>query len=164
MGVYHSPVSSLTNFGGLSSGEEHGLQLILLFDIGALGLENLDDLPHLILEADLKNTIRLINNQGFQVLEPKLGVHKMIQQTSWCGDQEIHSLLQLLRLGSSVGAANDDTVRLGVVLHELACHTKDLESQLSGRGDDDGSGAVSGLESDRAEHLHHRDQEGEGLS
>jgi hypothetical protein len=60
------------DLGGLCGGEEHGLTFF--------GGQDLDDLAHFILESDFQNTIRLINDQGLQVLEDEsLGILQVIE-------------------------------------------------------------------------------------
>ena len=83
----------------------------------------------------------------------------MVQQATRSGNQQIDTLGQLLGLCLSVGAANDDAVRLGVVLHELTGDTKNLQGQLSGGRDDNDAGAISRLEPQGAENFDRRNQE-----
>lgn len=141
-----------TDFGGLGSGEEHGLAIV----VG----ENLDNLSDFVLETDFENTVGLVDNQRLEVLEDKGSVEEVVKQAARRGNKQIDTLGQLLGFGSSVGAAHDDAVGLGVVLHEFAGDTENLEGQLSGGRDDNDTGTVPGLEAQRAENLDSRNQKG----
>jgi hypothetical protein len=114
----------ILDLGRLSGGEEHRLSLVFGKD--------LDDLSHLIFETDFQYTIRFVDDERFDILEHEsLGILQVIQQSSWSGNDQVDAFRQLLRFGSSVGTADDDTVGLGVMFHELAGNTEDLKSQLS---------------------------------
>ncbi|KAJ6438178.1 LOW QUALITY PROTEIN: acetyltransferase [Purpureocillium lavendulum] len=145
-----------TDFGRLRGGEEHRLAVVVLQD--------LDNLSDLILETDFQYPVGLVDDERLEVLEDEGGVEEVVEQAAGRGNQQVHALGQLLRLGLAVGAADDDAVRLRVVLHELAGDAEDLQRELAGRGDDDDAGAVAGLESQGAEDLDGGDQEGERLS
>lgn len=56
------------------------------------------------------------------------------------------------------------TVRLRVVLHELACHAVDLHAQLASWRDDDYASAVPGHKLRLTQKLHSRDQESQSLA
>lgn len=146
----------LTNFGRLCRGKQHSLSVL----VG----QDLDNLPHFILETNLEDTIGLVNDQRLEVLENELGVEQVVEQSAGRRNQEVHALGQLVDFCSSVGTANDDAVRLGVVLHQLAGDAENLERELSRRGHDNDTGAVSRLESQGAENLNRGNQEGERLS
>lgn len=88
----------------------------------------------------------------------------MVEEPSGRGDEQVDALGQLLGLGLVVGAADDDAVRLRVVLHELPGDAEDLEGELARGRDDDDARAVPGLEAQGAEHLDGRDEEGERLA
>lgn len=109
--------------------------------------EDLDNLLHLLLETNLEDTIRLVNDQRFEVLENEsfcvlrsvtpsalAQTHlEMIQQTTWRCDNQVDTLGQLVRLGLSVGSSHQNTKSLRMTLHELFGDTKDLQSELSSR-------------------------------
>ena len=55
-------------------------------------------------------------------------------------------------------------MRLGVLLHQLACHAVDLHGQLPGGGDDQGPRAVAWLELGAVQQLHAGYEEGQRLA
>ena len=59
-----------------------------------------------------------------------LGILQVVQQAPRRADHQVHSLDQALCLGAAVGATHDNAVGLGVVLHEVACHTVDLHDHV----------------------------------
>ncbi|TKW56812.1 hypothetical protein CTA1_6381 [Colletotrichum tanaceti] len=136
--------------------EEHRLAVVLGQD--------LDDLAHLVLETDLQYPVRLVDDEGLEVLEDEGRVLQVVQQTAGRRDQQVHALLQLVGLGAAVGAADDDAVRLRVVRHQLPRDAKDLQRQLARRRHDDDTRAVAGLEAQRVKHLDGGDQKGERLA
>lgn len=140
----------------LRRGEEHRLAVVFG--------QNLDNLPHLVLETDFQYPVGLVDDERLEVLEDEGGVLQVIQQAAGRGNQQIDALLQLVRLGATVRAADDDAVSLGVVRHQLARDAKDLQRQLAGGRDDDDARAVARLEAQGAEHLDGGDEEGERLS
>lgn len=140
----------------LCSREEHSLAVV----IG----ENLDNLTNLVLETDLENAVRLVNDERLEILEDKRRVEEVIEQTARGGNQQVDALGQLLGLGLAVGAAHDDSVCLRVVLHQLAGDAKDLQRQLARRGDDNDAGSVARLEAEAVEDFDGRDEEGQRLT
>lgn len=99
--------------------------------------KKLDDLTHLLLEADLKNSVRLVDDEALEVLVHKsLCVLEVVEQPSGRGNKEVHSLLQLLSLSLAVRTSHHDTVGVGVVLEQITRHTKRLQAELAGGGDD----------------------------
>ncbi|KAI6777013.1 hypothetical protein HG530_000958 [Fusarium avenaceum] len=146
----------ILDLGCLGGGEKHSLSILLG--------KNLDNLSHFILETDLKNSVRLINNKGLQVLEDEWGVLQMIEKSPRGSDKQVNTLGELIGLSATVCASNDNTVGLGVVGHELSGNTKDLKSQFASWGDDNDTSAVARLKSQSAEHLNDRNQESQSLS
>ena len=60
----------------------------------------------------------------------------MIQEASWCSDQQVHSFLKFFRLVFSVSATHDDAVRVIVVFYQVRHNAKRLQGKLSGRRND----------------------------
>lgn len=92
--------------------------------------QNLDDLPHLVLETNLQDPVRLVDDQRPEVLEHERRVLQVVEQPSRRGDEEVDALAELLSLGAPVGAADDDAVRLGVVFHEFSRYAEDLQRKF----------------------------------
>lgn len=64
----------------------------------------------------------------------------MIEKTTRGSDQEVDTLGKLIGFSLAVGASNDDTKGLVVVLEEVLGNTKDLKSQLTSGRDNDNTG------------------------
>lgn len=74
--------------------------------------QDLDNLPNLVLEADLEYSIGLVDDERLEVLEDKGGVEQVVEQPARSGDEEVHALGELFGLGLAVSAANNDAVGL----------------------------------------------------
>jgi len=123
----------ILNLGCLSCGEQHGLTL--------LGGKDLDDLTHLVFETDFENTVSLIDDKGLQVLEDEtLCVLEVIKQTTRGGNEQVHTLHELLCLGATVSASDDNTVGLRMVGHKLPSNTEDLQGQFASGRDNENTG------------------------
>ena len=88
------------HLGGLGGGEQHRLAV--------LG-QDAHDLPHLLLEPDLQDAVRLVDDQGFEIFVHKpCRVLQVVQQPPRCGHHQVHALHQPLGLRAPVGAAHDE--------------------------------------------------------
>lgn len=133
--------------------------------LALLRRQDAHNLSQLLLETNVQTPVRFVQHQGLAVLEDEsLRVLQMIQQATGRRDQQVDTLVQLLRFRAAVGASDDDTVRLRVVLEKLTRDTENLQRQLARRGDDDDARAVAGLETQRAQHFDRGNQERQGLS
>lgn len=142
---------------GLGCREEEGLARFLG--------ENLDNLLHFILETHLQDAVSLIEDEHLHVLEHKAGgVLQMIQKTAGSRNEQIHTLVELVRFLTPIGATNDNTEGLRVMGEELTGNSKNLEGELAGWGNDHAASAVAGLEAEGGKHLDGGDEEGEGLA
>lgn len=65
--------------------------------------------------------------------------HQMVEQTTGRRDQQVDSLLKLVRLRFPVRAAHDDGVGLSVVLHEVSRDVERLQRELPRRCNDNDS-------------------------
>lgn len=120
---------------------------------------------HLLLKSNLENAVRLVNDQGLEVLvNEAVGVLEVVQQPARRGDDDADALDELLGLRPPVGPAHHNTIRLLVVPHQLGGHLEDLERELPGGGDDDDAGAVPGLPLHLGQELHGGNQERQGLA
>lgn len=68
----------------LRRGEEHRLAVLLGQD--------LDDLAHLVLEADLEDAVRLVDDEALEVLEDELCVLQVVQEAARRRHDEVHAL------------------------------------------------------------------------
>ena len=93
-----------------------------------------------------------------------LGVLKVIQKTTGCGDQNGNSLHQLAGLTLAVGTTHDQTMSEVVGSSKFRHNTEGLQSQLTGRTNDNGTRSLALLELQAREKLDRGKHEGKRLS
>mmetsp|Transcript_19818 Transcript_19818/g.38843 ORF Transcript_19818/g.38843 Transcript_19818/m.38843 type:complete len:203 (-) Transcript_19818:618-1226(-) len=141
---------------GLGSRKEHGLALLR---------EQANNLLHIILKTNLKDTVSLINNEAQQVLKDKsLGIAEVIQETTRGADEQVYTALETISFCTAVGTSNNNAGGLGVVLADLKHNTVDLESEFTGGGDDHYTCAVACLETHAGKELYSGDEERQCLT
>mmetsp|Transcript_4279 Transcript_4279/g.9394 ORF Transcript_4279/g.9394 Transcript_4279/m.9394 type:complete len:217 (-) Transcript_4279:608-1258(-) len=108
------------------------------------GGEQLDDRAHVLFEPNLQDAIGLVDGEHLEVGKDETpGGGEMVEQPTRRADQVAHALCQLVRLGASVGTADDKAERLPVRGAQFREHTKDLERELTRRRDGNRAGAVA---------------------
>ena len=61
----------------------------------------------------------------------------MIQKSPWYRDEQVHALHQTVHFRSPIGPAHNNSHSLCVMGHDLLRNAKDLQSELTSRGEDD---------------------------
>lgn len=89
---------------------------------------------------------------GARRVEEKTRLH-VVEEAAGRGDEEVHPLLDLLRLHPAVGAAHDEPVRLRVLVEQLPGDAVRLHGELARGREDEGAGAVAGHPLRRVEEL-----------
>ena len=88
----------------------------------------------------------------------------MVKQATGRGDEDVDAFAELFGLFFAIGAADDQTVRVMMVLEELLEHAERLHGELSrGRYDDDAC-AVAWHELELVHELDHGHEKGERLA
>ena len=127
--------------------------------------QQLDDGAHVLLKADLKDPISLVDGEHLQVAyHEALGRREVVEQPTGRRHHVAHPLDQLIHLGAPVGAADDEPVRLPMVGEQLGEHAKNLQRELARGRNGDVAGPVSREPLRAREQLHRWNEEGKRLA
>lgn len=105
-----------------------------------------DDLADLRLETHVEHAVGLVENEVSDAAEVRLLRLEHVDETAGRGDDDLHAALEVADLRALRCAAVDGSVANARVGAELGAFLLDLDGELTCRCEDEGDGAVSGVQ------------------